>query len=190
MASAKREEFDVLSLSFTDVLTCVLGASVALFLIFVAIVKLTSTESVASGKESGTWTKKARSIQKEMDKGFATASLRIVTKDKTLLDKLRLEAPQGTQRRRITTQKGQDTYYGLLYHFNSGLPSSIPAFSRQGELAGELALQLTVGGLPRFCQVTIKPGQESRENHLFSLGKSYDLYLKFNNAHANCRETY
>ncbi|MFY8273212.1 hypothetical protein AAEU32_03675 [Pseudoalteromonas sp. SSDWG2] len=186
MASKQREELDVLSLSFTDVLTCVLGASIALFLIFVAIVKLTSTDSLASGSAKAQWNKTARSIQKQMDQGFATASLRIVTTNKALLDSILVQSNSGNAQRSIQISHQNATYYGVLVHFAQGLKTPVKVVSQDIDLTGELAVQLTVGGLPQFCTLQVKRAKQGSQNIILDISKQHDLYLKFANASGFC----
>lgn len=76
--SEQETDFDPVGLSFTDVLTCVFGAAIVLFLIFIAIVVLDGANGSVQGESVGYSSKKLKSIQDDIVSGYASATLHIV----------------------------------------------------------------------------------------------------------------
>lgn len=82
------DEDDVLMVSLTDALTCVLAASIALFLIFVVFAKLVPAEA-----QGGTLSRSklmSRAVSEDMKAGFSTAVLRVQSTDCSLIEGLSL----------------------------------------------------------------------------------------------------
>lgn len=174
----RREIVDTLSLSFTDLLTCVLGAAIALFLIFVAIVKLGAIEAAGLGAEPGPWSARLRSIQQETDRGFATASVRLVSTEREAVECLRLEGTSA-----LTYELGPDggqSYFGRLYRLANGLEGRQRfTFTRRPPAGAEVYLQLTVGGLPQAFRIAYKPQDGEPGDTAFELGPEVEGYVRF-----------
>lgn len=82
------DDDDVLMVSLTDALTCVLAASIALFLIFVVFAKLIPAES-----QGGTASKSrlmSHAVSEDLKAGASSAVLRIQSTDCTLIEGLSL----------------------------------------------------------------------------------------------------
>lgn len=69
------DDDDVLMMSLTDALTCVLAASIALFLVFVAFVKLIPAD--AHGGTLSSSKLMSRAVSEDLKAGFSTAVVRI-----------------------------------------------------------------------------------------------------------------
>ena len=69
------EDDEILMMSFTDALTCVLAASVALFLIFVVFVKLVPAEAPSSRESSQSVMRKA--VATDLRQGVSSALVRV-----------------------------------------------------------------------------------------------------------------
>lgn len=75
MIEMSEEDDEILMVSFTDALTCVLAASVALFLIFVVFVKLVPTEAPSTQASAQSIMRKA--VASDLNQGVSSAIVRI-----------------------------------------------------------------------------------------------------------------
>ena len=80
---------DVLMVSLTDALTCVLAASIALFLIFVVFAKL--VPAVSQGGTVSQSKLMSRAVSQDLNAGVSTAVLRVQSTDCTLIEGLSLK---------------------------------------------------------------------------------------------------
>ncbi len=82
------DDDDVLMMSLTDALTCVLAASVALFLIFVVFIKLVPSAASSSGSSSVSRMRNA--VAADLKSGDSTALLRIASSDCSAIEGLQV----------------------------------------------------------------------------------------------------
>lgn len=80
------DDDDILMMSLTDALTCVLAASVALFLIFVVFIKL--VPSAASSSGSSSMSRMRSAVAADLKTGDSTALVRITSSDCSTIDGL------------------------------------------------------------------------------------------------------
>ncbi|UWR60188.1 hypothetical protein [Phaeobacter inhibens] len=85
------DDDDVLMVSFTDALTCVLAASIALFLIFVAMIKLAPSD--AKNPTSSAVSRMRAAVAQDLVAGDSTALLRIASRDCAIIESLELNPP-------------------------------------------------------------------------------------------------
>lgn len=114
---------DSITLSFTDVLTCVFGAAIFLFLLFVVLAVLVPSESGEAGKVKGISARQLRSIQAEINTGFATSTLRLVTSSEKMLKAMDLSGLEKFEPDVIPvalTYKNKQ-YWGVQYEFTNTL---------------------------------------------------------------------
>ena len=147
---------DPFFLSFTDVLTCVLGASVALFLIFVVTVKLAPAQDARSagiGPRSGL----AYAIEKEKSGGKTPAVLQLVSACSFVTG----ITGEGTVTPELwefeTVGKNLTRRCGKLFLFPAGLPTAPFAVKAQNLTDQPIIVSLTVGAKTWPETVTISP---------------------------------
>lgn len=157
MRPSRRASQDAVSLSFIDVLTCVLGAAIALFLIFVALTRLSAQASTSEGSARDHWHRRAAAVQGAQSPGRAGVVLRVVSSEEAVVAHLHLQpSPNRVQRLEARTSDGQ-ALYGRLYHFDEGLAGSevLVSMARGGPSAGRLSTMLAVGGAVEHSDVDL-----------------------------------
>lgn len=171
------EDDEVLMVSFTDALTCVLAASVALFLIFVVLIKLIplSSDSIRASAVSRMRT----AVAEDLKQGDSSALLRLASTDCAAIEALRLE-PAPSRDYLVRSQTPQGVTCARLFSLNEGLRDRLHVLAK-GTPAQPVTAFLEVGaaywpqlGAPeldpagfRFCatgevvilQVENRPGE-------------------------------
>lgn len=116
------EEDEVLMVSFTDALTCVLAASVALFLIFVVLIKLVPSASDSSGAAAVSRMRAA--VAEDLKQGDSSALLRIASTDCKAIEALRLE-PAPSRDFIIRSQTPRGVTCARLFSLGGGLRDAL-----------------------------------------------------------------
>lgn len=131
-------------LSFTDVLTCVLGGSISLFLIFVTFVKLVPAEQ-ASSASAGLDQRAGilRALAREKTAGASAATLQIVSESCPTIESISVENAEIWS----LTSVGPTgrPLCGRLIVFRNGLPASATPVKSAILPAHPLWITLTVG---------------------------------------------
>lgn len=143
---------DRVLMSFTDVLTCVFGAAILIFLVFAILVVFEPLGRARSGVETGPSDRELRSIQDALLEGFATSTLRVFTPSKDVRDALLDSLPADSEYRDVAVVVDDVVYYGYHVEYLENLrPLSIqlptgfsPRWSSMGSM--ELVVSLAVGG--------------------------------------------
>lgn len=144
-----RSSEDVLSLSFTDVLTCVFGAAIALFLIFIVIAKLVVIQSTSQGKAVDQWDFALNSIQDSLANGNATIWVRAVCEcEDGYLDNIEISI-KNIIAGKITINRFRKMYHGRFWNIENAAGKPIILSVKDPVLIGNEKLFLTViiGGM-------------------------------------------
>ncbi|WP_297104297.1 hypothetical protein [uncultured Devosia sp.] len=131
-------------LSFTDVLTCVLGGSISLFLIFVTLVKLVPAEQ--SSQASAGVDQRAgilRALEREKTAGASAATLQLVSESCETINSIAVENAEIWSLTSVGP-KGE-TLCGRLIVFAAGLPSSTTPIKSDFMPSRPIWITLTVG---------------------------------------------
>lgn len=135
------DEDDVVMMSLTDALTCVLAASIALFLIFVVFVKLVpSASSSASGSAAS---RMNAAVNADLESGDSTALLRIQSSDCDFVKTIGLHPPE-SEAWLITQVAGEARGCARLLHLKDGLRQPIHAIGKSVP-RGPVTIHLEVG---------------------------------------------
>lgn len=141
-------------LSFTDVLTCVLGGSISLFLIFVTFVKLAPEEQ--SSQASAGLDQRAgiqRALDREKTAGASTATLQIVSESCESIESISVDNAEIWSLSSVGP-KGE-RLCGRLLVFAAGLPRSATPVKSDVMPNRPLWITLTVGASVWSHPVTI-----------------------------------
>jgi hypothetical protein len=131
-------------LSFTDVLTCVLGGSITLFLIFVTFVKLVPAEQ-ANQASAGLDQRVGilRALDREKNAGASSATLQLVSESCPSINSITVENAELWSLTSVGP-KGE-TLCGRLIVFAAGLPSSTTLIKSDFMPSRQVWITLTVG---------------------------------------------
>lgn len=131
-------------MSFTDVLTCVLGGSISLFLIFVTFVKLVPAEQ-ASGASAGLDRRVAilRALNREKTAGASAATLQIVSESCLTISSISVQNAEIWVLSSVGP-KGE-ALCGRLIVFPNGLPDSTTLVKSAELPTHPVWITLTVG---------------------------------------------
>lgn len=143
-------------LSFTDVLTCVLGGSISLFLIFVAVVKLVPAEQ--PGRTSSALDQRAgiqRALDREKTAGASAATLQLVSESCSTINSITVENAELWVLANIG--KRGETLCGRLIVFPEGLPKTSTAVKSNVPPTHPIWVTLTVGASVWSEPVSIDP---------------------------------
>jgi len=190
----RRTSEDTLSLSFTDVLTCVLGAAIALFLIFVALITLSGSQGAVKGESNGYSSAKLKSIQEKINQGFATSTVKIVSDNPALIEYI-ISSTAANSRLGNASRLEILTVDGMLSGVQFDFFENLPAFriDASDEVIGRsnetLAIWfVTVGGMSKCIKHTITPDlfAESSSAPLFRLGPREKMFINSRYEHTLC----
>lgn len=186
----RRISEDTLSLSFTDVLTCVLGAAIALFLIFVALITLSGSQGAVEGESTGYSSAKLKSIQEKINQGFATSTVKIVSDNPALIEYI-----ISTTDADIVSRLGILTAEGMLSGVQLDFFENLRAFPIDGtkEIIGGSNETLvigfvTVGGMSKCIKLTITSDLFSLNSSapIFRLGPEEKMFINSRYEHTSC----
>lgn len=178
---------DSINLSFTDVLTCVFGAAIFLFLIFVVLAVLVPMESGEAGKIKGVSARQLRSIQSEINTGFATSTLRLVTSSEALLKEMDYPGLEMNKDKPdtipVTLKHKSKQYWGVQYEFISTLDKfsiRLKDTADENKLGSQVYVTLAVGGMYKCIRIQVDAAAiaASGTRNLFVFDPRHDGFLR------------
>lgn len=191
--NANDDEIDPLGLSFTDVLTCVFGAAIVLFLIFIAIVVLNGTNGSNQGDSVGYSSKKMKSIQDEILAGFASSTLRIVAKGNnaeqviSLLNIDQFDDLSASSQLFGKEERFSNEVNGIKYH-GKILSGKLPSKNMRVTVSGNdpildtpirLYATIIVGGIAKSVELVLSNHSiNSKGTTLFTYGPRVDQFIR------------
>lgn len=190
----RRASEDTLSLSFTDVLTCVLGAAIALFLIFVAIITLAGSQGDVAGDSKGYSNAKLKSIQERINEGYATSTVKIVSNNEVLIDEIIARYMTEKDFRNISKLNISDNdnvlwgvqfnFYGKLEKFDIRATQQALSKNTTTDIFGFV----TVGGMSHCLKLSLRPTSlaENSNADLFNIGPTVRLFIKSRYEKTSC----
>lgn len=196
--SGQDVDFDPVGLSFTDVLTCVFGAAIVLFLIFIALVVLDNLTGEIQGSSVGYSTKKMKSIQDEVVAGYASATLRIVAQGDSAKDVIQLltinqfdnlavsdklnSTPLFDKQERFSNEVGEDTFHGLILSGkmrNINQTISISGTNPLFDNPTQISATIIVGGMAKTVDLVLTNASiRANGTTLFTYGPRIDQFIR------------
>ena len=135
------DDDDVLMMSLTDALTCVLAASIALFLIFVVFIKLVPSAASSTGNSSVSRMRDA--VAADLRSGDSTALVRIASRDCSAIEKL-IIGDTPTDSWVIRNDETTAPYCARLFRLRDGLVKPVYAVASSIPSA-PMSIHLEVG---------------------------------------------
>ncbi|MEW7996436.1 MAG: hypothetical protein G8D90_14395 [gamma proteobacterium symbiont of Clathrolucina costata] len=193
----RRASENTLSLSFTDVLTCVLGAAIALFLIFVAIITLAGSQGDVAGDSKGYSNAKLKSIQERINEGYATSTVKIVSNNEVLIDEIIARYMTEKDFRNISKLNisvndnvlwgVQFNFYGKLEKFDIRATQQALSKNTTTDTTDVFGF-VTVGGMSHCLKLSLRPTSlaENSNADLFIIGPTVRLFIKSRYEKTSC----
>jgi hypothetical protein len=190
----RRVSEDTLSLSFTDVLTCVLGAAIAIFLIFVALITLSGSEGALEGGAKGYSSAKLKSIQEKINRGFATSTVKIISDNHYLIEQVIVSSARDNRLKNVSRLRIEDSgavLLGVQFDFFGNLPEfrieALPASITSVDKTLVIGF-VTVGGMSKCIKYSVTPRSFADKSNapLFRLGPNVRFFLDSRYEHELC----